>query len=121
MPFHYVLADLLARVPAALGVVFLDDSGETVDLATTAYSPEELKVFGAYFGITLRQTHALFEAGRLGQPDMIHVRQGEVNVHAVALPDDYALVLLQASPGSTALARRHLRSAVADLEREVFS
>ena len=51
MPFHYVLADLLAKVPGAVAVVFIDDSGETIDVATTGYSPEELKIFGAYFGI----------------------------------------------------------------------
>ena len=121
MPFHYVLADLLAKVPAAIGVVFVDDTGETVDLATTEYTPEELRVFGAYFGITLRRTRALLDETALGQPDQIHVRQGAVNVHAVYLPDGYALVLLQASSGSTALARKHLRTAVADLERELFT
>ena len=53
MPFHYVLADLLARVPGAVAVVFIDDSGETIDVATTGFAPEELKIFGAYFGNSL--------------------------------------------------------------------
>jgi hypothetical protein len=121
MPFRYVLADLLARVPGAVAVVFLDDSGETIDVATTRYSPEELKILGAYLGISLRQTRTLLESTQLGEPQLIHLRQGSVNVHAVCLPDDYYLVLLQSSPASTASARRHIRSAVANLERELFT
>ncbi|MCP4201391.1 MAG: hypothetical protein GY769_05585 [bacterium] len=121
MPFNYVLADLLARVPGAVAVAFLDDSGETIEVATTDYSPEELKIFGAYFGISLRQARTLLEPTELGDPDLIHLRQGDVNVHAVCLPDEYYLVLLQSSPASTGVARRYLKSAVADLERELFS
>ena len=121
MPFHYVLADLLAKVPGAVAVVFIDDSGETLDVATTGYSPEELKIFGAYFGIDLRQTRLWLGRTRLGEPELIHLRRKKMNVHAICLPDSYFLVLLQSAPASTGLARRHLRSAVADLERELFS
>ncbi len=121
MPFHYVLADLLAKVPSAIGVVFVDDSGETVDVATTGYTPEDLKVFGAYLGISLRQARTVLEPTKLGRPSLIHIRQGDVSIHAVCLPDGYSLVLIQAFPGSTAAARRHLRIAVADLERELFA
>lgn len=121
MPFHYVLADLLAKVPGAVAVVFLDDSGETVDVATTKYSPEELKIFGAYFGIGLRQARTLLEETRLGDPKVIHLRHEGVNVHAVCLPDGYFLVLLQSASASTSLARRVMKVAVADLERELFS
>ena len=121
MPFNYVLGELLAKVPRAIGVAFLDDSGETIDLATTDYTPEDLKVFGAYFGISLRQTRSSLEPTKLGSPDLIHVRQGDVYVHAVCLSGGYSLVLLQACPASTALARRHLKSAVADLKRELFT
>ena len=120
MPFRYVLADLLAKVPGAVGVLFLDDSGETIDVATTEYSPEDLKVFAAYFGITLRQTRSLLAPLAFSKADLIHLRQGDVNVHAVCLPDEYYLVLFQHFPSSTAVARRFLRAAVVDLERELF-
>ncbi len=121
MPFQYVLADLLAKVPGAVAVVFIDDSGETIEVATTGYSPEELKMFVAYFGIGLRQARALLEPTQLGAPELIHLRHKKMNVHAICLPDGYFLVLLQSSPALTGLARRHMRSAVADLERELFS
>lgn len=121
MPFHYVLADLLAKVPGARAVVFIDDSGETVDLATTGHSPEELKVMGAYFGIGLRQARNLLEPTTLGGPDSISLRHGAVYVHANCLSDGYFLVLLQSLPASTGIARRRMQGAVADLERELFS
>lgn len=121
MPFHYVLADLLARVPGAEAVVFIDDSGETVDMATTGHSPEELKVMGAYFGIGLRQARNLLESTNLGEPTAVYLRHGSVSVHATCLPDGYFLVLLQSFPASTGIARRHMQSAVVDLGRELFS
>ena len=121
MPFHYVLADLLARVPGAVAVVFIDDSGEAIDVATTRYSPDELKIFGAYFGIGLSQVRLLLGRTRLGEPELVHLRHEKMSVHAICLPDGYFLVLLQSFPASTGLARRHLRSAVTDLGRELFS
>lgn len=120
MPFHYVLADLLAQVPGAVAVLFLDDSGETIDVATTDHSPEDLKIFGAYVGIGLRQARALLENTVLGEPAMVHLRHGRAHVHTVCLPDGYFLVLLQSSPASAGLARRRMRIAVADLVRELF-
>ncbi len=31
MPFNYLLTNLLVDVPEAIGAIFLDDEGETVD------------------------------------------------------------------------------------------
>ena len=42
MPFQYVLANLLADHPDAVGVLFLDDAGETVDFACAEESPYEM-------------------------------------------------------------------------------
>lgn len=121
MPFHYVLADLLAKVPGAEAVVFIDDSGETVDMASTGLSPEELKVMAAYFGIGLRQARTLLAPTVLGEPQQISLRHENVYLHASSLPDGYFLVLLQSLPASTGIARRRLSVAVADLRRELFS
>ncbi len=49
MVFQYVLANLLAHNDHALGALFLDGTGETVDLACgTDFSPYEMRVIGAY-------------------------------------------------------------------------
>lgn len=54
MPFQYILANLLAHNDGAVGVLFLDDTGETVDFACSDYSPYQMRVVGAYVGIYLR-------------------------------------------------------------------
>ena len=46
MVFQYVLANLLANNDQALGALFLDGSGETVDLACAEFSPYEMRVIG---------------------------------------------------------------------------
>ena len=48
--FQYVLANLIANNDHALGALFLDGSGETVDLACSDFSPYEMRVIGAYLG-----------------------------------------------------------------------
>jgi hypothetical protein len=53
--FQFVLANLLANNQDCLGVLFLDGSGETVDMACAGLSPYEMRVLGAYLGIYLRQ------------------------------------------------------------------
>ena len=55
MPFNYLLTNLLVDVPEALGAIFLDDEGETVDFVSRHGEPFDLKVEGAYQGIFTRQ------------------------------------------------------------------
>ena len=121
MPFQFVLTDLLAQIPEAQAVIFLDDSGETVEVATTEHSPEDLKILGAYFGIALRRARELLEPTAMGDLRMVYLRHQTTHLHGVCLPDGYFLVLLQTSPALSAFARRRMRVAVADLERELFS
>lgn len=121
MPFRYIMANLLAKVPNALGAIFLDDSGETIELASAEYSPEELRVFGAYFGISLRQTKQIINPTDLGTLRLLQMRHKDVDVYSVCLPDGYFLVLLQKRPAVSGVAREALRTAVSELERELFS
>ena len=55
MPFQYILANLLAQNDGAIGALFLDESGETIDLACADLTPFQLRIVGAYVGIYLRQ------------------------------------------------------------------
>lgn len=91
-----------------------------MDIATTCHSAEELKVMGAYFEIGLRQARGLLEPAKLGGLESIYLRHATVNVHATCLSDGYYLILLQSFPSSIAIARRCMKSAVTDLERELF-
>ncbi len=120
MPFQYTLANLLAANEGAIAVLFLDDSGEVVDLACAAYTPYEMKVVGAYVGIYLRQLAEVTEAAGLGPPRGLHIEQAGAHFHATSLPDGYYLVLVQRNPGLVAKARTTLEEARLELTREIF-
>ena len=53
MALSYILANLLADVPKAEAVVFLDNEGETIENLTSQINPYDIKVIGAYQGIYL--------------------------------------------------------------------
>lgn len=120
--FQYVLGNLLAANDGAVGVLFLDGTGETVDLACSDYGHYEMRVIGAYLGIYLRQLdRMLARTGDLGRPQMIHIEKRAVHIYAMALQDGYYLALVQRQPALVARARRSLQAAVEELKRELFA
>jgi predicted regulator of Ras-like GTPase activity (Roadblock/LC7/MglB family) len=121
MPLHYILANLLANNPGAVGALLLDDTGETVDLACADFSPHEVKVAGAYLGITLRNMGRLLSEGDLGEPQVLHIEKNGIQIHAMALPEGYFLALLVRSPALIGQARKTLGAAVDSIQREVFT
>jgi hypothetical protein len=121
LPFEYVLANLLAQNDDAVGVLFLDDTGETVDLACAEFSPYQMRVVGAYVGIYLRQTERFLEATRYGKPRLIHVEKDSLHIYTMPLPDGYHVVLVQRRPALTAHAIRTLEDACGQLQRELFA
>jgi predicted regulator of Ras-like GTPase activity (Roadblock/LC7/MglB family) len=118
--FQYVLANLLANNDDALGALFLDDNGETVDLACAGYSPYQMRVVGAYLGIYLRQIEKVLTANDLGVPQMIHIEKREIHIYAMSLPDGYYLVLVQRRPALVSRARITMTDAAGQLTRELF-
>lgn len=120
MPFQYVLANLLADEPDAVGVLFLDDAGETVDFACADESPYEMQLLGAYLGIYLRQVNRIVTSANLGALRWFHIERRNRHFHVTVLPDGYYLVLVQKHPARIATARENLRRAAVQLAREVF-
>lgn len=118
--FHFVLANLLANNKDALGALFLDGTGETVDLACADFSPYEMKVIGAYLGIYMRQFERLLEGHELGGLRLLHIQKRNVHIYVVPLPDGYCLALVQRHPALVAQARHSLGQAVEELKRELF-
>lgn len=118
--FQYVLANLLANNEDCLGVLFLDATGETVDMACAGLGPYEMRVAGAYLGIYLRQLRKLLAVHRLGQAELVHIEKSGTHVFAVPLPDGYFLAMIQRQPALVARSRASLEEAVRQLEREIF-
>ncbi|HSS48547.1 MAG TPA: hypothetical protein VLX28_06345 [Thermoanaerobaculia bacterium] len=122
MVFQYVLANLLAHNDHALGALFLDGTGETVDLACgTDFSPYEMKVIGAYLGIYLRQLDRLLASNELGEARMIHIEKKALHIYVVPLPEGYHLALVQGHPAMVAHARETMALAVEQLRQELFA
>ena len=121
MPYQYILANLLARNDDAVGVVFLDGTGETVDLACCEHTPYEMRVVAAYLGITLRQVEGF--AGRLscGEPRLVHIEKETHHIYIHPLPEGYCLALVQRRPALVARARQSLAEAAEQLRRELFA
>ena len=120
MPYQYILANLLANNDGALAVLFVDEVGETIDLATSEFTPYDMKVLGAYMGIYQRQLSELLNDPRHGELKMLHVEKDAVHLYATALPDGYSLVLVQRRPGLVARARETLEVARRQMALEVF-
>ena len=119
--FQYVLANLLANNEDCLGVLFLDGTGETVEMACAGLSPYEMRVAGAYLGIYLRQLRKTLAGNHLGRPLLVHIEKSGTHVYAVPLPDGYFLAMVQRQPALVARSRATLEEAVRQLEREVFA
>lgn len=121
MPFQYTLANLLAHNEGALAVVFLDETGETVDLACADKVPFHMKLTGAYMGIYLRQVNAVLADNHLGESEILQIDLDNLYLYATSLPDGYYLVLVQSRPGLVAQARRTLLQARDEIARAIFS
>ncbi|HYX22955.1 MAG TPA: hypothetical protein VFC23_02295 [Thermoanaerobaculia bacterium] len=122
MVFQYVLANLLAHNDHALGALFLDGTGETVDLACgTDFSPYEMRVIGAYLGIYLRQLERLLASNDLGEARMIHIEKKALHIYVVPLPEGYHLALVQGHPAMVAHARETMALAVEQLRQDLFA
>jgi predicted regulator of Ras-like GTPase activity (Roadblock/LC7/MglB family) len=119
--YRDVLATLLSSNDDALGVLFLDGSGETVDLACSDFSPYEMRVIGAYLGIYLRHLEKISRQNDLGEMRLVHIEKSAVHIYAVPLPDGYYLALVQRQPALVARARATLESAVEQLRAALFT
>jgi len=120
MVFQYILANLLAKNEGALAVLFVDEVGETVDLACSEFTPYDMKVLGAYVGIYQRQLGELLSGSPFGEFEMLHIEKDSIHLYATTLPDGYSLVLVQRRPGLVARARETLRAARSEIAREIF-
>lgn len=119
MPYQYILANLLSEA-RAVGVLFLDELGETVDVACSKLSPYEMRVLGAYLGIYLRSLGGFLVASELGSPRLVHIEKQKLSIYAKPLPDEYFLVLVQEQPALTARARVALEKAAGELATTLF-
>ncbi len=117
--FHEILEELV-RADGAVGAVFADDSGETVDLATVE-EPEEMRLLAAYAGIYLRQAQRFCSSEAVGKVTLMSVRCQGLQLHALTLKEGYSLIVARRSSTLDAVSLRRLRAAAGRIEQEAFS
>ena len=119
MPFNYLLTNLLVDVPEAIGAIFLDYDGETVDFVTRHGEPFDLKVEGAIQGLFTRQLGSTFSAAGIDGLEYFVVEGTELATLTHILPDGYYVVLVARKPVARAKAQHHLRQTAKMLAREL--
>ncbi len=120
MPFHYVLTNLLADVPGAVGAIFLDSDGEAVEwVSRREGEPYHLKVEGAYHAVIKRQiAEAAADSGN-GEVDSYVLVGERLATLTQLLPDGYYVVLVAHRTSPLAVAAFHLRRAARILADEI--
>ncbi len=119
MPFNYLLTNLLVDVPEAIGAIFLDYDGETVDFVTRHGEPFDLKVEGAYQGLFTRQVGSTVDSAGIGALECFVIEGEELATLTHVLPDGYYVVLVARRPVARARAQHHLRQTAKMLAREI--
>lgn len=94
LPIKKILNECLADVPDAVGAIFLDHEGESVEFETRGCSPHDAKVIGAYAGIFLSQVERIARELALGSTSRLKVDFQHVSVLTALLQDGYYLVLV---------------------------
>jgi hypothetical protein len=120
VPFRTVLSSLIEKTPGALAGAFLDQEGESIEVAARGISREQARVFGAYAGIFLSR------ATRIGQTVLRDTTRriridwdAGVSVLAEPLQDGYYIVLVARRPFPEAQAVRELETARNVLQKEL--
>jgi predicted regulator of Ras-like GTPase activity (Roadblock/LC7/MglB family) len=95
--FQNILHDLVSSIPGAIGALFLDWEGETVEmLGARPFEADDhdLKIMGAYQGIFLTQLRQICERISAGTPHRFKVEFAKTKVLSCDLADGYYLVLV---------------------------
>lgn len=119
MPFNILLTNLMVDVPEAVGAIFLDEEGETVDFVTRHGEPFDLKVEGAVQGLFTRQIESTSTYAGIGSLEYFVIEGTELATLTHVLPDDYYVVLVVRKPVVRARAQHHLRETAKMIAREL--
>jgi predicted regulator of Ras-like GTPase activity (Roadblock/LC7/MglB family) len=120
--FRNILQDLVTSTPGAIGALFLDWEGETVELVgDRPLDADEhgLKIVGAYQGIFLTQLRDLCSRADAGRPHHFKIDFEATRVFSCDLKEGYYLVLVVDNTSHEAVAWRALDDCKARLMPEL--
>ena len=97
MGFREILVDVLQSVGGAIGAIFLDSEGESVEVVSARpfdTDDHDLRVIGAYSGIFLSQLRRITEATNAGEARRFKIDFAASKIFCCVLRDGYYLVLV---------------------------
>jgi len=95
--FREILVDVLQSVGGAIGAIFLDSEGESVEVVSARpfdTDDHDLRVIGAYSGIFLSQLRRITEATNAGEARRFKIDFAASKIFCCVLRDGYYLVLV---------------------------
>ena len=119
MPFNYLLTNLVADVPGAVGAVFLDGEGEAVEWVTRHEEPFDFKVEGAYHSVFVRRLGRPLQDEGFGALQAFELVGERLVSLTRVLADGYHLVLVLGRNGPRSRARWELERTAAVFAREL--
>ncbi len=97
MAFRRILRELVSSTHGALGALFVDWDGETVEVVTERpldADDHDLRVIGAYQGIFLTRLREMTEKLATGQPHRFKIEFEKTVIMSCDVKDGYYLVLV---------------------------
>ena len=122
MAFQRILRSLVASTHGALGAIFLDWEGETVEVVTERpldADDHDLRVIGAYHGIFLTRLREVAEKVKIGVPIRFKLEFERSATMACDLKDGYYLVLVVDHDANEGLAWRRLLTTREEVLKEM--
>lgn len=111
MPFRRILHDLVHSTAGAIGAIFLDSEGETVQLISAgALAADDLQFVGAWQGIFLAHLRNVCRDVEAGPPRRFKIEFERVAVLSCDLKDGYYVVLLVDGTANEGVAWRRLET-----------
>jgi len=118
LAFQQILHELVMSIPGAIGALFLDWEGETVEMIGARpldADDHDLKIMGAYQGIFLTQLRQICERISAGTPRRFKVEFASTKVLSYDLADGYYLVLVVDAGAHEGVARQKIEASRAKL------
>ena len=107
--FGEILAEMVGLIPGAVGAVFVDWEGESVD--QFAHIPElDIRLIGAHWGVVLNLVREVLKPEKFGHTKSIILSGDKIDVVLHSVTPEYYVVLAM-NHGS------HLATALKELDR----
>ncbi len=117
-PFGHILQRAVEATPNAIGGAFAAADGEMVD-SFSKIDPHDWAVLTAHYGVVFAQLISAFGTWHFGGPEYFIALHKDVDVIVHAVDGGYFALLAARSPANVGIALDRVRSAAAQLRKEM--